>query len=44
MSSLRLTVTTVSEDVYELEVGDQLEVENLIALCEIERWVSGPSG
>lgn len=42
MSSLRLTVTTVSEDVYELEVGDQLEVENLIALCEIESGIPAP--
>jgi hypothetical protein len=28
MSAMRLTITTLADDVYQLEVSDELEVEN----------------
>ena len=33
---MRLTLTTLSDDVYQLEVSSDLEVENFKALCEVE--------
>ena len=35
-STMKLMITTETEDVFELEVHGELEVETLEALCEIE--------
>lgn len=36
---MRLTITTLADDVYQLEVSDELEVENFKALCEVESGI-----
>jgi len=39
MSSMRLTLTTLTDDVYQLEVSCDLELENFKALCEVESGI-----
>lgn len=36
---MKVTVTTLSDDIFTLEVGDDLELENFKALCELETGV-----
>ena len=39
MSSMRLTLTTLTDAVYQLEVSSDLELENFKALCEVESGI-----
>jgi len=39
MASLRLTLTTLTDAVYQLEVSADLEIENFKALCEVETGI-----
>ena len=39
MASMCLTLTTLSDDVYQIEVSADLELENFKALCEVESGI-----
>ena len=39
MASMRLTLTTLTDAVYQLEVSADLELENFKALCEVESGI-----
>jgi len=39
MASMRLTLTTLTDAVYQLEVSSDLELENFKALCEVESGI-----
>lgn len=40
---MKITVTTLTEFTFQLEVPDDLELENFKAFCEIESGIPGES-
>lgn len=39
---MKITVTTLSDDIFTLDVSEDLELENFKAFCEVESGFPGP--